>query len=387
MSLPSLSKKLIPFSLLSLFILTACEDANKQKVAPPKPHVIVTTISETEIKPHIDFIGRTEATEDVSLRSQVEGTLLKRHFTGGDDVQKGDLLFEIDPAPYQTQVSQDKAALTHAESAYSIAKNRWQRGKKLRKTGAMSEIDFDELTAQVNQTKADVALKKAALERSELNLSYTKIVAPISGRISRSQVSLGDLITANNVELGTLVQLDPIWVNFQISEKQINQARQDNSSVNEDIDQDSLKVDIYLNKESKYKHSGKIDFVDNRVDQSTGTLAIRAVFPNPDKLLLPGQYTNLTITLPNSTKAILIPQAAVQEEQQGRFVLVVNDKNIVEKRMVKLGARYDVRWMVEEGLNAGDKIIVDGLQKVRMGIEVETTEQTDKPFTAANNNK
>lgn len=385
MRFPSISKKVIPFYLLPLLLLTGCEDSKKQQVAPPKPNVVITTINETQIKPHIDFIGRTEATEDVSLRSQVEGTLLKRHFTGGDDIQKGDLLFEIDPAPYQTQVSQDKAALTHAESAYSIAKNRWQRGKKLRKTGAMSEIDFDELTAQVNQTKADVALKKAALERSELNLSYTNIVAPISGRISRSQVSIGDLITANNIELGTLVQLDPIWVNFQIAEKQINQARKDNNSnANEVIDHNQLQVDIYLNKEEKYQHGGKIDFIDNRVDQSTGTLAVRAVFPNPDKLLLPGQYTNLTITLPNSTTAILIPQAAVQEEQQGRFVLVVNDKNVVEKRMVKLGARYDIRWMVEEGLKPGDKIIVDGLQKVRMGIEVETTEQTDTPFTSTN---
>ena len=367
----------IPLLLLSL---TACNDANVTQKAPPAPHVVVETIKETLIRPEIGFIGRTEATEDVSIRSQVEGVLLKRHFTGGDDVEKGTLLFEIDPAPYKTIVEQQKASLKHAQSAFKIAKNRWQRGKKLSKTGAMSEMDIDELTASMNQTEADVAIKQAALDTAQLDLSYTKIIAPISGRISRSQVSTGDLITANNLELATLVQLNPIWVNFQVAEKTLNKAR--NAFKNgARIATDDLTVTIALSDTVNYEHIGKIDFVDNRIDQSTGTLAIRAVFDNPEALLLPGQYTSLSLSLPDEDNVILISQSSVQEEQQGRFVLVVDSENKIEKRMVTLGSRYDVRWEVIKGLEIGEKIVVEGLQKVRVGIVVDTTEQTETPFT------
>ena len=163
----------------------------------------------------------------------------------------------------------------------------------------------------------------------------------------------------------------------------INKTRQNISNTDAPINTDQLKVTIELSQNVIYKHLGKIDFIDNRVDQSTGTLAIRAIFPNPEALLLPGQYTNISITLPNAQNAILIPQSAVQEEQQGRFVLVVNDKNTVEKRMVTLGARHEARWIVEGGIAVGDKVIVEGLQKVRMGLAVTTTEQTEIPFTSS----
>lgn len=362
-----------------LLVLSACNDSTSVNTAPA-PHVVIETISKTSLRPQINFIGRTEATEDVSIRAQVDGVLLKRHFTGGDDVQKGDLLFEIDSTPYQTTVNQQKASLKHAKSALKIATNRWQRGKKLSKTGAISEMDIDELTASMNQNEADVAIKQAALNSALLDLSYTHITAPISGRISRSKVSTGDLITVNNLELATLVQLDPIWVNFQISEKALMKSRNvlNNSAK---IITDALMVTINLTDSIDYKYIGKIDFIDNRIDQSTGTLAIRAKFINPEKLLLPGQYTNLSISLPNETEVLLISQASVQEEQQGRFVLVVNEQNKIEKRMVTLGGRYDVRWEVLKGLKVGEKVVVEGLQKVRVGLVVETTERTEKPFT------
>ena len=384
-SLPRFSQ--VGICLFFLIFITGCKDRNTQKDKTPIPHVVIEIVSKSTMKPHMEFIGRTEATEDVSIRAQIEGSLLKRHFTGGDNVNKGDLLFEIDPTSYETTVKQQKAALVQANTAYKNAKSRWQRGMKLSKTGAISEMDIDELTAQMNQTQADVTIKQAALDSAELNLSYTKIVAPITGRISRSQVSIGDLVTANNMELATLVQLDPIWVNFQIAEKQLTKARQSFADGTQAIKTDDLNVTIQLSEHLDYNQSGKIDFIDNRVDQSTGTLAIRAIFPNPDKLLLPGQYTNLTIELPEAQPVILISQASVQEEQQGRFVLVVNEQNKVEKRMVKLGARYDVRWEVIDGLKVGEKIITDGLQKVRVGIKVETTEAIDMPFSISTESK
>jgi len=366
-----------------LISMTACNDATSTATAPPAPHVVIETIKQIKLRPQFSFIGRTEATEDVSIRAQVEGVLLKRHFTAGDDIQKGDLLFEIDAVPYQTTVNQQKASLKHAQSAFKIAKNRWQRGKKLSKTGAMSEMDIDELTASMNQTESDVAIKQAALDTALLDLSYTKISAPISGRISRSSVSTGDLVTANNLELATLVQLDPIWVNFQLSEKILNQSR-DAFKKGDELNPEQLTVTIKLNDQKNYEHIGQIDSIDNRIDQSTGTLAIRAKFINPDALLLPGQYTNLSIALPDEQQVMLISQASVQEEQQGRFVLIVNGENKIEKRMVTLGDRYDVRWEVIKGLQVGEKIVVKGLQKVRVGIVVDSTEQSDTPFTATN---
>lgn len=371
---------IFPFLAIAL---AACDDGANTQTAPPAPHVVIETIKEINIRPQMSFVGRTEATEDVSIRAQIEGVLLKRHFTGGDDVNQGDLLFEIAPAPYQTIVNQQKASLKHAQSAYKIAKNRWQRGIKLSDTGAISELDIDELTASMNQTESDVAISQAALDTALLNLSYTKILAPISGRISRSQVSIGDIITENNIELATLVQLDPIWVNFQISEKNLIHARQgfqDGSTVEAEDFTATIKLSDTLN----YQHTGKIDFVDNRIDQSTGTLAIRAKFINPDAMLLPGQYTNLILSMPKDKKIVVIPQASVQEEQQGRFVLVVNKDNKIEKRMVTLGARYDVRWEVLKGLELGEKIVVDGLQKVRVGVVVDSTERTEIPFSQEN---
>ncbi|MEH6464398.1 MAG: efflux RND transporter periplasmic adaptor subunit [Shewanella psychromarinicola] len=377
----SLPRSLLIVSLLLL--LSACNDAAITQVAAPAPHVVVEIIKEIDIVPEMAFIGRTEATEDVSLRAQVEGVLLKRHFTGGDDVEAGDLLFEIDATPYNTEVNQQKASLKHAQSAYKIAKNRWQRGQKLINTGAISELDIDELTASMNQTESDVAIKQAYLDNALLNLSYTKIMAPISGRISRSKVSTGDLITANNLELATLVQLDPIWVNFQIPEKTLTKARKEFTD-GLTVDTDDLTATINLSDTLDYPHTGKIDFIDNRIDQSTGTLAIRAIFINPKASLLPGQYTKLSLAMPHEEKIVVISQSAVQEEQQGRFVLVVNEENKIEKRMVKLGTRYDVRWEVIKGLKLGEKIVVEGLQKVRVGIVVETTEQTETPFASKN---
>lgn len=371
---------IIPLLLLSL---PACNDATKNKTPITPPHVVIETIKETNIRPQMTFIGRTEATEDVSIRAQVEGVLLKRHFTGGDNVQKGDLLFELDPAPYETSVKQYSASLKQAQSAFKISKNRWQRGNKLSHTGAISEMDIDELTASMNQNESDVAIKQASLDATLLNLSYTKIIAPISGRISRSKVSIGDLITANNLELATLVQLDPIWVNFQISENSLKKARI-KFKKQDPLKKEALSVTINLTDTDDYEHIGHIDFVDNRIDQSTGTLAIRAKFINPDALLLPGQYTNLSIAMPDDKSVMLISQSSVQEEQQGRFVLVVNAENKIEKRMVTLGGRYDVRWQVLEGLKVGEKIVVEGLQKVRVGIVVDTTEQSELPFPTNN---
>jgi len=377
-----LSIKIILILALATTLFACNKTANANKKAAPAPNVTIETVKQSKVKPSISFVARTEATENVSIRPQVQGKLLKRHFAGGSDVKVGDLLFEIDPAPYLTVVKQKAAILTQAKSSSEVANIRWRRGNELSKTGAISDMDMDVLVSNKLTAEAQVSISQADLDAAELDLSYTKISAPINGRISRNYVSIGDLITANNTEMATLLQLDPIWVNFQVAEKSLMEARTKfGKTANTPIKIEALKVEIQLDENTRYEQLGKIDLVDNSVDANTGTLAIRAIFANPNKALLPGQYTNIILSSPNEESVILIAQSAVQEDQQGRFVLVINAENKVEKRIVKLGPRYDVRWEVDEGLKIGDKVITDGLQKVRTGMLVTTSEQEHIPFS------
>ncbi len=376
------TSKILAFAPLAI-VLTGCLEEKQAQFQAPPPSVTVQTIKMEQIDPFTEFVGRTQATEDVVIKARVKGNLLSRSFEGGHDVKKGDLLFEIDPAPYLAIVNQKKASLTQAKATNEIAVIKWKRGKLLHDAGTISDMNMDELIAAKLKSAAEVTAAKASLDASNLDLKYTKIVAPIDGRISRTHVSIGDLISPDTTEMATLVQLDPVWVNFQASEKAMVAAQKMATGMNVKVNSLSeLLMNIKLADGETYPHQGEIDFVDNRVDQSTGTLAIRATFPNPEKMLLPGQYVTVVITAPETQSAILVPQASVQEDQQGRFVLVVDNKNEVKKRIVKMGQRFGIKWEVEDGVNEGDKVIVEGIQKVRPGIKVKATEQTAEAFAS-----
>ncbi|MFC3185880.1 efflux RND transporter periplasmic adaptor subunit [Shewanella intestini] len=366
---------------MSLFmLLSACSDA-PQQAQKSVPSVVINIAELKEIKPMSEIVGRTQASEDVVIKSQIQGQLLKRAFNEGQDVAAGDLLFEIDPATYLATLAQHQAVLKQAFASKDVAIMNWKRGKKLLPDGMISAQDMDELTSRKLTTEAGVVEAQAAVKAAELQLSYTKVYAPISGRISNSKVSLGDIISPQT-EMANLVQLQPMWVGFQVAERSLISFQQELAKNPErQLKVEDVQIKLRLPNDTIFNEVGKIDFVSNRVDAATGTLSLRASFDNAESLMLPGLFVTLMIESPVVEQAILIPQAAVQEDQQGRFVMLLNQQGLVEKRIVTLGERFGIDWRVLSGIEVGEKIIVDGLQKIRAGIEVNAVEQQLKPFS------
>ncbi|BAJ01036.1 efflux RND transporter periplasmic adaptor subunit [Shewanella violacea] len=359
--------------------LSACGEAPAPQ-APMLPSVIVNTATTKEIQSKSVIVGRTRASEDVTIKSQIQGQLLKRAFIEGDDVKAGDLLFEIDPANYISKLAQQKAVLKQALASRDVAVMNWKRGRKLLPDGMISAQDMDELTSRKLTTAAGVVQAEAAVQGAELQLSYTQVYAPISGRISNAKVSIGDIITPNS-EMANLVQLQPMWVNFKVAEKKLISAQQQFSqAAKRKVEISDIVISLRLPNGTMFNETGYIDFINNKVDAATGTLPIRASFKNEAKLMLPGLFVTLIIESPIKEQALLIPQAAVQEDQQGRFVMVLNEQDEVEKRIVKLGERFGINWRVLSGLEDGERIVVDGLQKIRPGIKVKAVEQELVPF-------
>ncbi|MBU2710171.1 efflux RND transporter periplasmic adaptor subunit [Zooshikella harenae] len=379
-------KKDQPIRLISTVIIIAflgisivsCE---KEPIVQEPPAVIVTTVKEDKIFHSIDLVGRTEASEDVNIRSRVEGTLLERHFNEGDEVTKDQLLFTLDPAPYQAVVDQSQSEIERLQAILDEATINFDRGERLVKKGTISQSQMDELTSKKIQAESALKGAQAQLEKSSLNLSYTKVTAPLSGRIGKSLLSLGDLVTPNQDTLATIVKLDPIYVNFQVNEKAFVDFQEEaRKRISAGQEKPSVVPQLRLSNDKMYPHDGKLDFMDNRVDQATGTIKVRAVFPNDNKILLPGQYVTLILRQKTPQQALLVPQASVQENQQGKFVLVVNNEKVVEARPVKLGQRIKTRWEVIDGLKPGEVIITEGIQKVKIGGKVKPTEQQVAPF-------
>jgi len=346
---------------------------------PPPPAVTVETARQEEIKPSVEFVGRVESMDDVKIRTRVGGVLLKRFFKEGQDLKKGAALFEIDPAPFKTVLRDRQASVNKAKSDVEIADRNFTRGKKLVKDGLISQLDMDKLSNQMDAATASKQQAQAGLDDAKLNLGYTKIMAPLDGRVGKSLFALGDIINPSSDTLTTLVKLNPIYVSFQVNEKAMLTAFQVGIKSGENQDLPHV-VKLRFSNDTMYDVEGKIDFLNNRIDSTTGTMSLRALFDNPDSLLLPGQYADVIILSDKITQAILIPQSSVQEDQQGRFVMLVDQENKVSRRRVEMGDRYAINWEVTSGLQAGDRVIVEGLQKVRAGIVVTPTEQEIKAF-------
>ncbi|WP_028768500.1 efflux RND transporter periplasmic adaptor subunit [Shewanella fidelis] len=365
--------------VLGSTIMFGCGEAPKPQQAM-LPSVIVNVAHTQDIIPKTEIVGRTRASEDVVIKSQIQGQLLKRHFVEGDDVTAGDLLFEIDPAAFKAELAQQNAVLKQAIASRDVAVMNWERGRRLLPDGMISAQDMDELTSRKLTTAAGVVQAEAAVQAAELQLSYTKVYAPISGRISNAKVSTGDIITPQS-EMASLVQLQPMWVNFQVPEKGLITAQQNFSKAEErEVKISDIVMRLRLPNGTMFDEIGFIDFVGNRVDAATGTLPVRASFKNNNKLMLPGLFVTLIVESPIKETALLIPQAAVQEDQQGRFVMVLNAEDEVQKRVVELGDRFGVEWRVLKGLEDGERIVVEGLQKIRPGIKVNPVEQEVVPF-------
>ena len=375
------------FSVLSLIFLAGCGEGSADKQGTtnaPLPSVVVSTVKNVSINPTRRFVGRTEAVEDVQIRARISGYLLSMDFNEGQNVLKGDLLFEVDPKPYQAEVSKLSADVRRQQAALTNAKRNYRRGDELIEKGFISAMEMDDLISSRDQAEGSLAASKASLEAAELNLSYTKIIAPISGRIGRKSLSIGDLVSPDSGVLVTIVTVDPMYVTFDVSEKLVSESAIKKGSQEEQVR--TLPIPrIELPNGEMYEQEGKFDFIDNRVDPATGTVKVRAVFPNEKGGLIPGQYVTAVVSSSSAQEVILVPQAAVSEDQQGHFVMVVNKEKKVQVQRVEMGERVDVSWVVEKGLTTGVQVIVEGIQKVRSGQQVDIIEQNVKAFDKAPN--
>ncbi|WP_338334701.1 efflux RND transporter periplasmic adaptor subunit [Xanthomonas euvesicatoria] len=367
-------------------LMAAC--SSRQPPQMPQAQVGVQTLKAQRLAVDQTLSGRTVAYVTSDVRPQVGGILRKRLFTEGQDVQAGQVLYEIDPASYQAAYDTAKGDLAQAEAAVLSARPKAQRYQTLVGLDAVSKQDGDDALATLRSNQAAVVAAKASLQTARINLDYTRITAPVSGRIGTSSYTPGALVSAGQSEvLATINQLDPIYVDVTQSSVQLLQLRRQLDAGQLKAVDGKAEVTLQLEDGSTYAHSGTLEVVDAAVDTATGTVKLRAVVPNPERVLLPGMYVTAKLSMAVDEQAILVPQQAISRNSKGQAVaMVVGSDNKVAQRVLTTGDAIGDKWVVRQGLKAGDKVIVQGLQKASVGAEVRAVEvsQTAAADSAAN---
>lgn len=365
--------------LIAVFLLAGlaagCRKSAPQ--APPPTEVRVFTVQARPLANIIEVPGRLQAIRTSEVRARVDGIVERRLYAEGTDVRAGQPLFQIDPRQLRAQANAAEAALARAEATAANAEKDVARYKGLVAQKALSQQEYDAAEARLRTAQADVALSRAQLDAARLNLGYTTVTAPIGGRAGRAEVTEGALVSGGaGTLLTTIEQTDPIYVNLSQSSSELLALRQQITSGALKLPaMNRVAVRIVLEDGTEYPMSGRLDFLDQRIDEATGTAALRAEVPNPQHRLLPGQFVRARLEAGVRSEGILIPQRAVTVAPQGASVLVVGQKDIVENRPVTLGNLQGASWMILGGLTAGDRIIVDGVQKAMPGqpVRVLTT--------------
>ena len=355
------------------------EKTGAQSQAAPAVEVAVEIVTPQKVLYTTELAGRTSGFQIAEVRPQVSGIIQKRFFVEGADVKAGDVLYQIDPATYQANLDSAKANLARAEANVDPARLKMQRFKDLVNISAVSKQEFEDAEAAYKQALADVGVNKAAVENARIRLAYTKVTSPISGRSGRSLVTPGALVTENQSSpLTTVQQLDPVYVDVtQSSTEVLRLKRSLEDGTLQRADQDHAAVRLLLEDGSEYGLTGTLQFADVSVDESTGMVTLRAIFPNPKQELLPGMYVRAILNEGVDDQAILLPQRALLRDAKGNpTTYVVNAENKVEIRPLKVGRTQGNSWVVLDGLKAGDKVIVEGLQKIRPGSPVRIAEPT-----------
>lgn len=362
---------LLLFPLLFVLFLMGCE---KTKPMPQIPEVSVIKIETEEILLTTELPGRTTPFKIAEIRPQVSGIILKRYFTEGSNVKAGEVLYLIDPAQYKAAYDNAKAALSRVEANLQSVKARYERYQELIKVNAISKQEFDDVKSQYEQTLSEIEALKAHVRNAQINLGYTKITAPISGRIGKSNVTEGALVTAYQAqELTRIQQLDPIYVDIPQSTKEIRELeRRLEEGRLKYAGKEQNKVKLILEDGTAYPIEGTLQFKDVSVDTTTGSVILRAIFPNPKGVLLPGMFVRAVIREGINKKAILVPQQAVFRDTKGNpFVYIVDNENKVQIRPIQVDRAIGDRWLVSEGLQSGEQVIIEGVQRIMPGAQVK----------------
>ena len=357
-------------------ILIACSEEKKAQAPPPPPEISVIETTAQDVPLYMEFVGQTSGLKDIAIRARVEGFLEGIHFKEGSDVEKGALLYTLESQPFEEKVSARMSGVAEVKAMLAKAKGDLDRIKPLAEINAVSKSDLDAALAAYEATLSSLEAAEATLRAAQIELSYTKINSPINGIIGRTKAKVGDFVgkDPNPVILNTVSQVDTILVTFFITETQylaVSRAYGElDTKEHDDLEEN---FELILIDGTVFEHKGKPDFVDREVGTTTGAMLVQASFPNPEKLLRPGQYAKVRIKSQVEKNAIMIPQRCVMEIQGLYNVFVVDSGNKIETREVIVGSKVGSFWLITEGLKPGEKVVFEGLQKVKDGVTVNPT--------------
>lgn len=369
-----LSLRVMGGLIATIALLAGCQPGEQQQQAAEPPAVGVIVVGEQKVNPFFEFVGKVRAAETVALRARVTGFLQERGFQEGGVVEQSQILFKIEPRQYQATLAQAEAELVAANASLNRARVDLSRYQELAKAKNVSQQKVDEAEAEVLVQEAAVQTARANIDKAQLNVDYTEVVAPIAGRIDLAAFDVGNLIGPESGVLATINRMDPVKVAFAIAETWYLELVQEDVEAKrrgKAVGEFAHVPLVRLPDGSLYEHVGRFDFIDNKVDEKTGTVLIRAEFDNPDRILLPGQFVTVVIERKEAIDAVMIPQAAVLTDQGGAYVLLVNDEDKVEARRISTGQRFGPNLLVSEGLTADERVILYGVQKVRPGLTVK----------------
>jgi RND family efflux transporter MFP subunit len=353
----------------------------QQRMAPSAagehPTVVVTQPLEKELADFAEFTGRTDAVESVEIRARVSGYLNKIHYKPGREIEAGALLFEIDSRPYDAELERCEATVATARASLKQAQAEMLRAEELHTRKISTQADYDKAVADLSHAEASVDSTQASVTKAKLNQDFTKVTAPISGRISRELITEGNLVTADSTALTTIVSLDPIYAYFDIDERTLLDIQQKirEHKIDSARDGDNVEIRLEMANETGFPHLGVIDVVDNRIDAGTGTMQIRGRFPNSERKLTPGLFIRIQMQLGPARSRLLIPERALAQQQGQRYVYVVSAEQKIERRNVTVGRRDGALRVIETGLESSDRVVVQGQQRVRPGIEVKLDQE------------
>ena len=376
----SCRKALLGAGLIGALSLCGGCEGESTAPPPPPPGVVVTKVEQETIPIVLRFSGTLQAIRTVNIVPRVGGYIDKRYFTEGTRVKAGDPLYLIDPRPYEATLESNKAQLSRDQANYTYWQEQVKRNRRLQKSGAASVEDLENAVAQEEEAKAAIESDKANIQKAELDLSFTRITAPFDGRIENTKVHVGALVTAHQDTLTTLVQIDPIYAVFSVSRSQLDRIQQLMSEgVVTPGPLSQFETEVLLPDGRPYAHRGRMNFVSAQIDPTTDQMPARAEFPNvyerpSDVRLIPGQYVPVRVYVGTQPNALLIPKAALVESQVGDVVYVVGDGDKVQARHVEVDHAHEGQWVIKKGLKKGERVIVEGTQKVHDGMLVAPTE-------------